>query len=281
MFSQPTTFARVLGRHAWLAGLLVLLAGCPQDAQSSGADSTSSFNPVKDSIAVERDQYYLNDRIKAEYQLVGVQPHGQAWIAMVPVAADSPLSEDNVSAQVAFTHIFEPYQGEVHFTAKERGTFVLRLFPSKAAGTEYVAQSGAFTVGQPDNGAPVHPDPPFVTLSGSDLPDEIVLRPGMVIAAYWMVEEPLGESAWLGLLPTSCENREAAANRAAALEIQLLDGKTMAASYFTLAQEGEFQFRMFSAPDETGELVCESEVFTVERFVEPVADDSAELEPPG
>ncbi|MBN2082756.1 hypothetical protein JW859_11210 [bacterium] len=269
MSRRLTTSGRAWLLPALLAGLLALTAGCPRGGQPTGNGSAVSSNPARDSITVEQDQYYLNDRIKAEYRLADVRPHSQAWIALVPAALDSELSEDNEAAQVAYTHIFEPYQGEVHFTAKERGTFVLRLFPSKSAGTKCVAESAAFRIGQPNDGAPAHPDPPFVTLSGSDLPDEIILRPGMVIAAYWMLEDPLGANAWLGLVPTSCTASDAAANRQAALEVQLLDGKTMAANYFSLTQEGAFRFRLFSAQDETGELVCESEVFTVARYVEP------------
>jgi hypothetical protein len=126
------------------------------------------------------------------------------------------------------------------------------------------AQSKVLRIGPAQDEQPSR-TPPYVTLSGVELPEEIVLRPGMVIAAYWLLAEPPGPGAWIGQVPTTCSSTAVADNLAAAIAKQPLNGQTMGPTRFSLEKTGEFVFRLFSGEDTAATMLCQSEVFTVER----------------
>jgi len=255
----------------WLgpAGALLLAAGCPVGGQGEQADgggkAVAASRPAGDDwVMPDKLQYYLNDVIEVDYQLEHDVPSSPAWIALVPADTDSLLAGDNFAAQVEFTHIHQLPAGAVRFHARKNGEFILRLFGARKDDTVMAAQSKVLRIGPAQSEQRQH-TPPYVTLSGVELPEQIVLRPGMVIAAYWMLAEPPGPDAWIGLVPTSCASTAAGDNLAAAMTRRPLNGKTMGPTRFSLEQTGEFVFRLFPSEDASVELLCQSEVFTVRR----------------
>jgi hypothetical protein len=259
-------FTRNLRHVWWLALLLILLAGCPSgedgQAQDATSDQVANLPSTGDWIVPRKLQYYANDLIAVDYRLERNDSTSPAWIAMVPVDTDSLSAGDNFAAQVEYTLVHEFPQGTKNFHARENGEYRLRLFAAKRDDAVMIAQSDVLRIGSPED-EQRQLDPPYVTLSGNVLPEEIVLRPGMVIAAYWMLDEPLPDDAWLGMIPASCRSSDAAANYAAAVEPKKLGGKTSAASRFALDQTGEFVFRIFPSTASGAEMVCESERFIV------------------
>lgn len=259
-------------RLRWPAvgALLLLLVGCPAggegDAESPAAAQHGGQAAGGDWIKPSGQQYYLNDIIEVEYRLEQNDPSSPAWIAMVPADTESRLAGDNFALQVEYTHIYELPEGKVNFHARANGEYILRLFGAKRDDSPLAAQSEILRVGDPD-GSERQLTPPYITLSGVELPEEIVLRPGMVIAAYWMLQEPLGAEAWLGLVPLSCTSLDAAVNRDAALQIKQLGGKTMGASRFSLKEPGEFVVRLFPSAAAGEAMVCQSEEFSVRAFL--------------
>jgi hypothetical protein len=247
---------------------LLLVAGCPAgDAgeQTAARVETVAARPAGgDWIQPARLQYYLNDVIEVEYNLEHDVPSSPAWIALVPADTDSLLAGDNFSAQVEYTHIHDLPAGAVRFHARRNGEYLLRLFGARREDTVMAAQSKVLRIGPAQAEQPPR-TPPYVTLSGVELPEKIVLRPGMVIAAYWMLAEPPGSDAWIGQVPTSCTSTAVADNLAVATARKPLNGKTMGPTRFSLEATGEFVFRLFSGEDAAATMLCQSEVFTVER----------------
>jgi hypothetical protein len=240
-------------------------AGGQGEQANAGAKAAAAGRPAGgDWIKPARLQYYLNDAIEIEYNLEHDVPLSPAWIALVPADTDSLLAGDNFEAQVAYTHIHNLPAGTARFRARQNGEYILRLFGARREETVMAAQSPVLRIGTAPS-EQGQPAPPYVTLSGAKLPEEIVLRPGMVIAAYWQLAEPPGPGAWLGLVPTSCTGTTAADNLAAAVAKKPLDGKTMGPTRFSLAETGEFVFRLFPAEDGAAEMLCQSEVFSVRR----------------
>lgn len=260
-----TQSARRSWLGVWLALLLPLLAGCPaaEESQTDANGVARDDRPAAgDWISPNEVQYYLNDSIVVDYRLEHNDPTSSAWIAMVPVDTESLLAGDNFAAQVEYTHIYDLPQGTAKFHARKNGEYILRLFAAKRDDSEMIAQSEVLRIGTPAEELR-QLTPPYVTLSGFDLPEEIVLLPGMVIAVYWELEEPAGPDAWLGMVPTSVSSESAIDNLAAALEKHKLDGQTKSFSRFRLQQAGEFVFRLFASNGPEQSLICESEVFIV------------------
>jgi len=112
--------------------------------------------------------------------------------------------------------------------------------------------------------------PPYLTISGVELPDEVILRPGQVVSAYYEVKEPLPADAWLGMIPTSVTACDAVSNRAATLEYKSIGGETMGQLSVIQQEEGEFIFRIFGGTSAEDEILLESESWGVV----PVSDSA-------
>lgn len=256
--------------YVWWALLAVLTtAGCPadQDGEQTAGEgdqgATAAAPPAAgDWIAPDRLQYYINDPIEISYRLEHDAPNSPAWIAMVPAGTASLLAGDNFAARVEFAHIYDLPEGSTRFHAKRNGEYVLRLFGARQNDAEAVAQSAVLRVGPPP-GEQRQLTPPFVTLSGVELPEEIVLRPGQVIAAYWMLAELPPAEAWIGMVPVACTSTDAADNLAVAVARRPLNGKAMGPTRFLLEQPGDYVFRLFSSEEAGAEMICQSEEFTV------------------
>ena len=105
--------------------------------------------------------------------------------------------------------------------------------------------------------------PPYLTISGTTLPADVVLRPGQVVVAYYELAEPLPEGAWLGMVPTSVTTRDAGSNRQAAVEAVPIAGETMGQQAVIQQQEGEFVYRIFLGDGADYDVFLESESWRV------------------
>jgi hypothetical protein len=68
-----------------------------------------------------------------------------AWIGVIPTRVVSPVSSDNDGSDVHFDKLTGP-KGQSTWITDKQGTYVFRVFPSDAPGTDYVAESEPFTV---------------------------------------------------------------------------------------------------------------------------------------
>lgn len=110
--------------------------------------------------------------------------------------------------------------------------------------------------------------PPYLTISGGVLPEEVVLRPGQMVWAYYELPEPLPENAWLGWVPAAVDAEDAIANRDAALDVVPVGGDTKGMEGFIQSKPGEFVYRIFSGEGEDAELLLQSESWTIKAPAE-------------
>jgi hypothetical protein len=68
-----------------------------------------------------------------------------AWIGVIPARVVSPVSSDNDGSDVKFEKLLGT-KGQSTWMSDQQGTFVFRIFPTDAAGADYVAESEPFMI---------------------------------------------------------------------------------------------------------------------------------------
>lgn len=228
----------------------------PTPAEAIADTSTADSNVVKPVSEVVE----LNQPFKVEYKLLQAST-GEAWIALVPAAVTSTLIEDNILQAVDRITLPKGDRGTVELEAHDIGKYALRLFTAQTGEILAVAEAEV-SVEEASSDDKLAFTPPYVTITGRKLdgiPEQVT---GLPMIAYWEMAEKQGEEAWIGMIPTSCTARDAAANLKAAVAVQFLDGRMMYSSIFQLKHPGEYLFRIF-ASKEADDMLCESQVFRV------------------
>jgi hypothetical protein len=70
----------------------------------------------------------------------------KAWLGVVPADVTSPLEAENDAVDVSYMYLNGRTKDSFTWKPDKLGTFVFRLFPNSAVGTDYVAESEPFTV---------------------------------------------------------------------------------------------------------------------------------------
>lgn len=208
--------------------------------------------------------YRIGQTIKVEYTINKIGDP-RPWIGLIPATVTVADEAANDAADVAYQYVETP-AGTVEISAAEAGQFHIRLLSGGDKGV-VLYETPLVTIQQWPKGKWVAPDQPpikpYVTISGGELPEQIPIKKGYPVVAYWETAEAYPQGAWLGLIPTSCTSNLEGENDAVDVEYHYLDGETKGQFTFMMSTPGEYVFRIFPCDISGAEWVAESQKWQV------------------
>ncbi|MCB1187236.1 hypothetical protein KDL29_08745 [bacterium] len=260
--------------------LLLLAAGCPQSnegnkqadgvdtgmpaAETSGdatdqaagtasdsapADSNSesgALNLISRELKLgQRMQFSIPEERPAGGYMLRIQKLGQS--------ADGKFSQSDVDS-------FEPVSGgdsSNGWLPQSTGKFVAIL--EDGSGNEIDREK--FNVSAWPKGDPVQQLEPYVSINVGEVTEDMVLKVGLPIVAYWKVPDDFPHDSWIGLFKVD-GNFEGSASADDAAESALLNGNKGQFTFFP-KEPGRYVVRLFSSYEIAASHAGDSQQITV------------------
>ncbi|MCB1217501.1 hypothetical protein KDL44_08910 [bacterium] len=247
------------------AVLLGLLCGCPADApredgtdnqggpvetQPSELEAPKPANTDSSALQLNATELKLGQRIQ-----LSIPESGSYLLKLLKTGQDA-----NGKVQTEELDSFEPVSGPDSsngWLPESTGKFTVVLLDS--SGTELDREK--FSVAAWPKGDPVAQQPPFVSINVGEVTEDMLLKVGLPIVAYFQVPDDFPHDSWIGLFRVD-GNFEGSATADDAVESALLSGNKGQFTFFP-KEPGRYVVRLFASYEIPASHVGDSQEISV------------------